>query len=94
MTAGESLLQAAVECGAKAGAVIGTEDIVLSAQFRDICEKNQCGRYGTCWQCPPDCGDIYVLMDKVRSYPNAVIFQSVGTLEDSFDIEGMQAAAA
>lgn len=90
----ELLISSALDCGADKAAIISTDAIVLSTEFRDICVKNQCGRYNRCWQCPPDCGDIEELMDKVRAFPCAMIFQSISTIEDSFDIEGMQEAAA
>jgi predicted metal-binding protein len=62
-------------------------------EFRDACKQNTCGKYGTTWMCPPDVGDIDKLIARARTYRRAFIFQSVGSLEDSFDIEGMQEAA-
>lgn len=78
--------------GADRAAVIGTDEIELNPVFRTMCEANTCGAYGTCWMCPPDAGDIDVLMDRVRSYSHALVFQKVFPLEDSFDVEGMFAA--
>lgn len=81
--------EAALSCGAAKAAEVRQEQIVLSEEFRRICESNQCGGYGRCWMCPPEIGDIGELMEKVRSFPRAVLYQSVTALEDSFDIEGM-----
>ena len=78
--------------GADRAAVIEAGAIVLNPVFRAMCEANTCGAYGTCWMCPPDAGDIDVLMERVRSYSHALVFQKVFALEDSFDIEGMLAA--
>ena len=39
--------------------------------------------------CPPDIGPVEVLMDKVRGYDRALLYQTVAQLEDSFDFEGM-----
>lgn len=78
--------------GADRAAVIETCEIALNPVFRQMCEANTCGAYGTCWMCPPDAGDIDVLMDRVRSYSHALVFQKVYPLEDSFDIEGMMEA--
>ena len=75
--------------GADCAAVIGTDAIALDPVFRKMCEANACGAYGTCWMCPPDAGDIDTLMNCVRSYSHALVFQRVFPLEDSFDIEGM-----
>lgn len=83
-------IQAALDAGAYKAAVLPAAQIALSETFRDLCRKNQCGVYGRCWTCPPDCGEIGELMNRVRTYSYALLYQSVGALEDSFDIEGMQ----
>lgn len=88
MTSNE-LQQKVLECGAFKAAYIRTKDIVLSKDFRRICEANQCGNYGNCWMCPPEIGEIDVLMAQVQSYPGTIVYQSIGILEDSFDMEGM-----
>ena len=90
----DRLVDAALEAGAAKAAVIDTGDVALSASFRDVCMKNSCGNYGRNWSCPPETGGIEELMDKVRSFPRALIYQTVGQLEDSFDFEGMLAAGA
>ena len=58
-----------------------------------MCETNACGNYGKCWMCPPDAGDIDALMNEAQSYQKALVYQTVGTLEDSYDFEGMMEAA-
>ena len=40
------LLQLTLDCGAAKAADIRREQVVLSAEFRRICETNQCGCYG------------------------------------------------
>ncbi|MDD4081490.1 MAG: DUF2284 domain-containing protein [Eubacteriales bacterium] len=88
----ERLIQAALDAGAAKAAVIPGGRVVLSSEFRDICRSNACGKYGSCYMCPPDVGEIEGLMDKVRAYPRALLYQSISPLEDSFDFEGMEAA--
>lgn len=73
--------------------VIPVSEIRFDPAFRDICRANACGFYGACWMCPPDAGDIAELMDRVRSYDRAIVFQTISPLEDSFDIESMQKAS-
>ncbi len=86
------MIQAALKSGAAKAAVIENRQIVLSASFRDICAKNGCGLYGRCWACPPDIGEIKPLMERVRSYPKGLLYQTIARIEDSFDIEGMARA--
>ena len=79
--------------GAQHTAAIETTEIPFEAEFRDACEKNICGFYNSCWTCPPDAGTIDECIARVMAYPHAVVFQTISTLEDSFDIEGMIEAA-
>lgn len=87
------LTDLALDAGASKAVVIPAQGIVLSAAFRDICKSNICGMYGRCWMCPPDVGEIEVLMDEVRKYGHGLLYQTISPIEDSFDIEGMQEAA-
>ena len=40
-----------------------------------------------------DAGDIDALMNEAQSYQKALVYQTVGKLEDSYDFEGMMEAA-
>lgn len=85
----QKLLDAVLAAGADKAAVIPVSQVVTSASFRDICASNSCGLYGKCWMCPPDIGEIEPLMAEIRKYDQGVLYQTVSTIEDSFDIEGM-----
>ncbi len=88
----EALIQVALSAGAVRAVLISREQIACSESFRDICKANQCGCYGKCWVCPPEIGEIETLITQVKAYPKGVLYQTIGTLEDSFDIEGMMEA--
>lgn len=88
----EQLIQMALEAGADKAEIISTAQIVTSDEFREACRKNLCGQWGRCWMCPPDVGDIEPLMAQIRTYQHGLWYQSIGQLEDSFDIEGMSEA--
>ena len=90
----EQLIQSAFAAGASKAALIGAEQIVYSESFREICRNNQCGCYGKCWVCPPEIGQIGDLIARAKAYPRGLLYQTIGTLEDSFDVEGMFAAGA
>lgn len=89
----QKMIRAALTAGAAKAVVIPGEKIVVSEEFRCACEANVCGNYGRCWMCPPDVGDIRQLIQRVKSYPRALIYQNIYKLEDSFDIEGMSRSA-
>ena len=85
----EQLIQLATETGAAKATVIPVAEIVTSAEFLDACRQNMCGQWGRCWMCPPDVGEIENLMAELHTYENCLWYQTIGELEDSFDIEGM-----
>ena len=85
----DSLIAAAREKGAVNAAVIDAAAIETDAAFRDMCAANACGMYGKCWMCPPDVGEIGVLMAELKKYTHALVYQYIGQLEDSYDYENM-----
>ena len=89
----DMLIRSALECGAANAALIGNEQVICSPSFREVCQGNQCGFYGRCWVCPPHIGPIEDCIAQIRQFPRGLLYQTIGTLEDSFDIEGMTAAA-
>lgn len=88
----ESLEKSALDLGAYRATVIPTDQIVTDRVFRDMCAANYCGMYGKCHMCPPDVGEIDELMAELKSYSFALVYQTVTSLEDSFDFEGMSEA--
>ena len=85
----DALSAVPLSLGAYRASVIEAKEIVLDRSFRDLCASNACGVYGRCWMCPPDVGDIEVLMQEVGQYDHALVYQTVTELEDSYDFEGM-----
>lgn len=89
----DELIRLAIEFGAKKATIICTEDIIVSSVFRDICASNSCGKFGKCWMCPPDIGEIDELMTRLKTFQYGLLYQTIYEIEDSFDIEGMGNAA-
>ena len=71
---------------------ISPKDIPFSAEVRELCRANRCGRYGKSWSCPPGVGEWTDLRDRYQSFDEAFLFTTCHELEDSFDYEGMLAA--
>ena len=74
-------------------AVLSSSEIPFSQSVVEACRQNKCGRYGTCWTCPPGVGDPEELEARIKSYSTAAVFTCKYELEDSFDIEGMSRGA-
>lgn len=85
----EDLVSSSLENGATKAQVIAADQIKTDKIFRDICLSNACGMCGKCYMCPPDVGEIDVLMAEIKNYDLALVYQTITELEDSFDFEGM-----
>jgi predicted metal-binding protein len=62
-------------------------------EVRDMCAADKCHLYNRSWGCPPACGTLDEMREKVSHYSRGLIVQTVGELEDSLDFDGMQDAA-
>lgn len=88
----KQLIQAALDAGAAKAMLIPQEKLALSASFRDLCAANACGKYGRFYTCPPHVGEVEALMAELGQFGNVLVYQTIASLEDSFDFEGMEAA--
>lgn len=69
--------------------LISPDEIPFSQAVVRMCEANRCGKYGTCWTCPPGVGSLSELERRIKSYKNACVFTCKYNLQDSFDFDGM-----
>ena len=89
----QSLMEIATDAGATDAGFVEVKEIPFRPEFLAACEQNTCGKYGRCWTCPPSVGHIEELIAQAQKYKYMLVFQSIGQLEDSYDIEGMEEAA-
>lgn len=89
MANAEQIAAKALELGAYRSGIVPVSEIVCEESFRTLCQENSCGCYGKYYTCPPACGEISQLIAELKTYQTAVVYQTVGFLEDSFDLEGM-----
>lgn len=75
-------------------ALLPTGEIPFSPMVSELCKENRCGRYGTCWTCPPGVGTREEWQERVRRYETACVFTCKYDLEDSFDLDGMMEGQA
>ncbi len=69
--------------------LISVSDIPFDTEVRKLCEQNTCGKFGSCWTCPPAIGEMEELQHLVTNFHHFLIFHKVYAIEDSFDWEGM-----
>lgn len=68
-----------------------TENIKFQKEVVEACKMNYCGMYGTRWTCPPGVGELKFLENKLKNFKRFFVFTTKHDIEDSFDIEGMNA---
>lgn len=85
----DSIIQLALDAGFSNVVPLDCQTIRLKPEVRDMCAADKCHGYATNWACPPGCGTLDECAQKVAGYHHGIIVQTVGTLEDAFDFEGM-----
>lgn len=60
------------------------DEIPINPEFRKYCEQNLCGKYNANYSCPPDCGTVAELQQKILSEKKAMILQTL------WDIDGYE----
>jgi predicted metal-binding protein len=85
----ERALSQVLALGATHAAMLLVDQIVFEPSYRTLCEQNACGMYGKNWMCPPDVGEVHTLIAQAKRYRQALVYQLIESLEDSYDIEGM-----
>ena len=88
----DSIESISKENGASNVKIIKVEQIEFNPIFRDMCIANHCGMYNKCYMCPPSIGKVEKLVEIIKKYKFAAVFQTITTLEDSYDFEGMLSA--
>ena len=72
----KELLELAHGAGFSA-ALIPTEKITVDAKFRSFCEDNLCGNYNANYACPPDCGSVEEVRQKLMDQDRALVLQTI-----------------
>ena len=89
----DKLFKLAEECGFNSYGKLDVSTLEFLPEVRDMCAVNTCGMYNKSWACPPACGTLEEMRERVKKYTRGIIVQTVGQLEDSLDWEGIQEAA-
>ena len=84
----------AKECEFSHYGPLNVEKMELMEEVRDMCAADRCHAYGRSWVCPPACGTIPELREKIKEFSRGLLVQTTGELEDEYDYETMQEAGA
>ena len=72
--------------------IIPTEELVFDSTFRKYCEQNLCGNYASNYTCPPVCGEVQELKERLLSYPRVLVLKSCHNIESYEDAEKIERA--
>lgn len=84
-----NLVKDACALNATHASIVEASTITFNDDFRKLCEQNSCGSYNTNWMCPPVVGAIKDLRERALRFKQGLLLQTVHSIEDSFDWEGM-----
>ena len=85
-------ISAAKEIGFEGVCRLNTESLHPLQEVREMCAADRCGAYGKCWSCPPACGSIEHCTKRLAEYSDGILVQTVGTLADEYDLDGIRTA--
>ena len=72
----------------EAGA-LNVEALEFLPEVRQRCAADRCRSFNRNWSCPPGCGTLEEIAERVKPYTRGILVQSIGQLEDEFDVETM-----
>ena len=84
----------AKEIGFEQAGPLDPATIELKEEVREMCASGKCTMYDKRWSCPPGCGTLDECRELLKGYTRGILVQSVGELEDNFDIETMMETEA
>lgn len=86
----EKAVRIAEECGMSHAGTFPVKILKLRTEVRDMCADNKCGRYNKSWSCPPACGSLEELQEKIKAFSWGLLVQMTGEMEDDFDVETIE----
>lgn len=70
-------IKEAKKLGFSNAAIMDTQKLVFKPEYRKFCEENQCGCYNVNPACPPECGTVESMKQRVFAYEKALILQTI-----------------
>ncbi len=78
----------ALKTGFSAAYSLDISTLIPREDVRQMCASDKCGAYGKNWTCPPYCGSLTECSEKLQSYKQGILVQTVGKLEKTIDTKG------
>lgn len=84
----------AVDIGFDKSGTLTTDALIFREEVRAMCRADRCRSYNKTWTCPPGCGTLDEMREKVSAFTEGILVETIGKMEDEFDYESIEAAAA
>lgn len=68
------------------------DQIPVDKKFRSFCEQNLCGQYNANYSCPPDCGTVEELQQKILAEDKILVVQTISDIASYDDKATIQKA--
>lgn len=81
------LVNEALEFGFSKAGELNASSLVFMPEVRDMCNEATCSKFNKNWRCPPGCESIEEAAKRASQYKYGVVLQTIGYLEDDFDID-------
>lgn len=64
--------------------------LIFRQEVRDMCNPEACKMYGKVWSCPPACGSLENMRNRVTKYSRGIIVQTTGEMKNDFDMDAIR----
>ena len=58
-------------------AIIAAKDVPVDGKFRKFCEDNLCGKYNANYSCPPGCGTVEEVHQRLAAEDRALVLETI-----------------
>ena len=90
----ELMVTYAAQEGFAGAAIADTGWIEFDKTFRTYCAENLCGQYGVNYSCPPACGTVEEMRQRILSHKKALVLQTMWQIDDLSDGPAIKQAKA
>ncbi|MDR0288296.1 MAG: DUF2284 domain-containing protein [Clostridiales bacterium] len=84
------LVRSAIESGFSQAGELNISALEFMPEVREMCSVDRCHQYGKNWRCPPACGSVEEAAARIKQYSCGILVQTIGKMEDDFDLETIQ----
>lgn len=68
---------------------LNMDALQVSREIRAMCSTDRCGSFDRSWSCPPACGSLETIQNRIACYGAGVLVQTTGSMEDEFDLSSI-----